>query len=1160
MKFENQLFHFFFYPFLIGILLSALIIISCSVIFTTDYIDKITGDNIIELGKDYSKINIDSINTIIISKILKIQLGLNELALNYEKISKKVISGDPNLNTFIDDNFLKCALHLDNTFNEQNEETYYMAYWFKDMETNLSDIKPNSYEENQLISFSNMIKNIFSNYYSSNMTSANFYFYFESTELYISFPLIYDFKNGFMSEIYNYTDNPAWCTDEKGEIYTIYKTKCRDFYSKMKKAKSNVFDLNYKDNVNRTIFITNFYKQAGTDSEIIFSMCIEFIDPISNKFAYMCSDINSEDLNYNLDNINSKLSGYFFINSVGLAHSFYFPQKSENALTITENVYEKEKKYFLEEKSHFSNNIQKLMTSNYIKYINDSLYEEIFTNGKNRNEQNFYINGEIFEFSIYPVVLDNYKGIKEHVLNIIYVYNNQLFYDEVIMKTNIGITILLELFTIFIFGSGLLYLIVLSFNTLSKYIVIPIKNVNYMLKGINIGGKNRLEYLKYLKIRQDDNAEVLEKLELDKYNKNNKDKINNDETKDDLKEDEENKMMNEMKRKKNQLIENSSLKENHGNTEQDNENNLDNAEYNDEIINSNINNYKKYEEENEFIEKESNFYNFNEELLEYRPLEINRLIKILIDLKEALLLTSTEQKNEKIINYSNSEEIFRSFKNNERTNICQSNIGNLQSQLLKYDKAIYHLVTSLQDNKLKKFLNKTLTDEYDDNDTLFNKISISFNMTKRKINNNVLIERQQNNSKNNFSQKTIGILINSRYNKLIHFYFEFFSLIQKLGPKTLNGQFMNTSFHNINHYHKIIIQYIYLCFVKNDLVKIGESILDYIEFLIKFKFKTSFENRHIFNIRNREYPEIKKKQKFKKDIFNKILNWFDLFDEYAFNVKNNTSLADEKSLIDDFSITSTDNNDFNSGSQSIFLFKVNLQRAEYLKGKFALICNNYTDALFYFIRAAKKESIVLDGLIKEKSLKRIAKIFSILFKKYSDYNIISLKMKEKISEFEKTKRIIHFNKKHKNSINITDINNIQEKKLLNDKNTFKKELMIIKNDIMNDLEECNVKQIKDIIIIIDLNNYNPEENNITYITKIDSFIEQTKTILDNYLSNNDRLATFIYKSEHQIICPLIEKNKIDLESFSKDLNYYKNIIIIINYFNIKYFNILFLWI
>ena len=55
----------------------------------------------------------------------------------------------------------------------------------------------------------------------------------------------------------------------------------------------------------------------------------------------------------------------------------------------------------------------------------------------------------------------------------------------------------------------MLYLLVLAFNTLSKYIVIPIKNANYMLKGINIGGKNRLKYLNYLKQRQDDNVEKL---------------------------------------------------------------------------------------------------------------------------------------------------------------------------------------------------------------------------------------------------------------------------------------------------------------------------------------------------------------------------------------------------------------------------------------------------------------------------------------------------------------------------------------------------------------------------------------------------------------------------------------------------------------------------
>ena len=85
-------------------------------------------------------------------------------------------------------------------------------------------------------------------------------------------------------------------------------------------------------------------------------------------------------------------------------------------------------------------------------------------------------------------------------------------------------------------------------------------------------------------------------------------------------------------------------------------------------------------------------------------------------------MTSSEQTIEQIIDYSYSENIFRNFKNKERETICQSNIGNLQSQLLNYENAIYHLATSLQDNKLKKFLNKALSDELDEGDNLLIKI------------------------------------------------------------------------------------------------------------------------------------------------------------------------------------------------------------------------------------------------------------------------------------------------------------------------------------------------------------------------------------------------------------------------------------------------------
>ena len=450
---------------------------------------------------------------------------------------------------------------------------------------------------------------------------------------------------------------------------------------------------------------------------------------------------------------------------------------------------------------------------------------------------------------------------------------------------------------------------------------------------------------------------------------------------------------------------------------------------------------------------------------------------------------------------------------------------------MKYDKAIFHLAISLEDNKLKKFLSKGLSDEFDENDTLLNTIYTSFTLNKNKEKKNKIVEKQENNSKNHFSQKIIGILINSRYNKLIHVYYNFFSLIQKINLKALDGFFMNAFYHNINYYHKIIIQYIYLCFVKNDLVKIGESILDYIEFLIKFKFKTSNENEYVLDILRTNIPNMKKIQNKKKIIFNKIIIWFKLFDEYVNHVKNNTSLDDEKNLLDDFTILSSNNTEFNYENQSLFLFKINLQRAEFLKGKFALLCKNNTDALFFFIRAAKKKSIVLDGLIKKKALKRIYKILAYLKKRYNKYDIISWSMKEHFHHFEKSKTR-HFNKKLNN-------NNNNEKEYSKKDNSFKTEMIIIKNDIMNDLEEFNSKQTKDLIILIDFNIYNQEDKINDNTNRINSFIDQTITILDNYLLRNDRLGVFIYKNQHQIICPLTAKSEIDLDSFSKDLYYYK---------------------
>ena len=206
----------------------------------------------------------------------------------------------------------------------------------------------------------------------------------------------------------------------------------------------------------------------------------------------------------------------------------------------------------------------------------------------------------------------------------------------------------------------------------------------------------------------------------------------------------------------------------------------------------------------------------------------------------------------------------------------------------------------MQDNKLKRYLNKNLSDELDESDFLLNKISNYLNKENKMSKNNILEEKQKNSIKDDFSQKEIGILINQRYCKLINVYYKFFKNLQKLEKQRdakSKNQFISTLFHTINYYHKIIIQFIFLSFVKNDLIKMGESILDYIEFLIRFKFKTSANNNYFLKINYKDHPEYKTKQNIKKKIFDKIISWFDTFYEYIFYVKDNSTLGENKNII-----------------------------------------------------------------------------------------------------------------------------------------------------------------------------------------------------------------------------------------------------------------------
>jgi len=376
---------------------------------------------------------------------------------------------------------------------------------------------------------------------------------------------------------------------------------------------------------------------------------------------------------------------------------------------------------------------------------------------------------------------------------------------------------------------------------------------------------------------------------------------------------------------------------------------------------------------------------------------------------------------------------------------------------------------------------------------------------------------------------------------LIKVYYMFFKNLQKLqnsDSNIMNGQFMNTLFHTINYYNKIQIQYIYLCYSKNDLVKIGESILDYIQFLLKFKFKTSSEEKYFLKIRNKERPEFQEKQNIKKKIFEKILKWFNLVDSYISHIKENTSLGDDKSIVDIYSHSlNSENMEFNLESQGAFMFRINIQRNNFLKGKFCLYCKNYNDALFYFICAAKKKSIVIDGLIKKKSLKHIFKLLNRMKKKFEKMGLKNLNIEKRMEEYKKENKIIT----KKINSGRKKINSLEKFKDING-NTFGEEIDKIKIELLNDINECNAKKEKDILILIDFNIYDQKKDDNLYAktSKIDAFIEETVFILNNYLSVNDRFGVIIYSNKCLIICPLMYVNHIDSNSFSKDLINYKN--------------------
>ena len=364
MMLEHMFFKSFFYPFLVSVFLSTLVVTIFLGCFTNNNYDKKTRQNIIDLGKKFSKISINSANVLLSSMLLKLQVCLNEQIIFYQKIAKDLLK-DEKSHKLIRDNLIS-AVNIGPYFCENNNDIiYHTAVWLLDEETTEDNFDDSKREAKlQLISFSNIISSIDSILKATMPNTYSYFLYFDKTEFYASYPLSVDCEYEFADIIAHYPyyeDLMTTCMNEKGEYYYVYKTKCQGFYINMLKSRTSVFDNNYSSSKNKTIFVNNYYYVITEEAPKEFTMCIEFDDPISKGKGYTCVDYNFEEIAISLDNLNSNIIGYFFISNIGFNNVVYFPYSKTSAKVANEEIFNLNIKYHSEEKIYFFDYITKLL-------------------------------------------------------------------------------------------------------------------------------------------------------------------------------------------------------------------------------------------------------------------------------------------------------------------------------------------------------------------------------------------------------------------------------------------------------------------------------------------------------------------------------------------------------------------------------------------------------------------------------------------------------------------------------------------------------------------------------------------------------------------------------------------------------------------------------
>ena len=226
MKLEKKFFNSFFYPFVISVTLCSLLVTIFLGSFTNTYYDDRTRNNIINTEKKYSIIKIKSAISLLTTTFQKIQSGLNENILSYQRMAKKLLKS--NENHILNTNLMKCLknltfFHCIFIFGDPAK----IAVWIQEDDLAQKNVQTKPDVNLELLAFSNILQNIDAVTEALTPNIYYFFFYFEKTELYISYPLRNLCTSGqFYRMKLSYASNKTQCIDDKGQYYKIYKLKC----------------------------------------------------------------------------------------------------------------------------------------------------------------------------------------------------------------------------------------------------------------------------------------------------------------------------------------------------------------------------------------------------------------------------------------------------------------------------------------------------------------------------------------------------------------------------------------------------------------------------------------------------------------------------------------------------------------------------------------------------------------------------------------------------------------------------------------------------------------------------------------------------------------------------------------------------------------------